>query len=107
MLELICEEWFDQHFPDNAVDGDSAFDGSGTVLRLKMAAKREQLLISTNLTGRWKRKRWKQLKDRLKRADGSIVDNGEEEVAYLLPICSQGKTLTDKNMWHNEKLIQS
>ena len=88
MLELIYEEWFDQHFPDNSGGDYSAFDASGPVLRLKMTTKREQLLISVNLSGKWKRKHWKQLRDRLERTDGSLVDNGEEGVVCLLPVGS-------------------
>ena len=86
MLELLCEEWYDEHFSDRAGDEQTASELSESVLRVKMIEKREQLLLSANLSGSWKRRRWKQFKDRLNSAGGSVVGGRKGEEVYLIPI---------------------
>ena len=82
ILELICEEWFDQHFSPSG--GTKRFkEAKVTVFRLKMTVMKEQILISTDLPEKWDRKRKRQFTDRVRKIGGVVT----ERTGYVFCSC--------------------
>ena len=88
ILELVCEEWMEQHGSGRA-DCEGHAGGRTVICRLQITAARGQLVITVNADGKWKRSRRRLLEGILAPAGGELLTGkkaGTEGSIVILPL---------------------
>ena len=88
ILELVCEEWMEQHRSPKTDCRQHEGDEDG-ICRLQITAARGQLVITVNADGKWKRSRRRLLEGILAQAGGELLTGkkaGTEGSIVILPL---------------------